>query len=235
MKVGLLTAVPEEMAAVRRGWPLQSYGSLGRRPLFLAPGTVALCSGLGAERMRAAVELLERAFRPDFFVLAGFAVGLRQGLAVGEVVVDERSDPQLLNEFGGSGLSLHFSRIADAPLLSTSGAKEAFAQRHPASLAADMETEAFLTTVGGAPCLVVRAISDDLLTDLPCDFEECLTSEGFPAPWLLARKVLREPSLGFKLASLGRAAYRAGNSLTTVMEFVRLALAERFHRGTQQA
>lgn len=181
--------------------------------------------------MRTAVRLMERTFQPDYFVLAGFAVGLRKGLGVGEVVVDERSDPQFLREFDGSGLTVHFSRLAHAPLLPTLEAKQVFAQDHPESLAADMETEAFLEEVGTTPSLVLRSISDDLLTELPCNFEECLTPEGFPAPRLLAMKVLRDPLLAFKLLRLGGDAYRAGTSLANVMDFVRLSLKERFSRG----
>lgn len=212
--IAFVTALKEEREAVRRAWALTPAGRMRGLELLAAPGCIHLCSGMGAERVQQAVSLAAEAFRPKLFILIGFSVGLRADCMVGNLICDERSSPEALE-----GLAeLPFGRVATCGFLYTAGQKQAFAEKHPESPVADLETEAFLDAVpDGALSLVVRAVSDEVSTDLPLKFGELADDRGFPDIKAIGFRLATRPYLLPRLLRLGRDSAKAVDSMASML------------------
>lgn len=196
-------------------------------PLDTGERAIALCSGVGAERMVRAVQLAREVFEPKLFVLLGFSAGLRADLPVGEVICDERGDERALSLLRDFPIPLRFGRTATCGFLNSAADKLALAEECGGCLVADLESEAFMEACGDVPHLVLRAISDDLHTDLPLPFEQYLNAQGFPDDTAIARQVLRRPELGPALWSLAKDAATAQRALISVLQDVRPLLVRR--------
>lgn len=231
MRIAFFTALKEERVAVRAAWPLQDAGTLQGLHLDAGDRAVSFCTGVGADRMRRAVALARSTFQPQLLVLVGFSAGLQARLTVGEVVCDERSDERLVGRLRRFPLPLRFGRTATCELLHTSAAKRSLAEQCPEALIADMETEAFLEAAGGLPSLVIRAVSDDVETDLPLPFDEFLDRQGFPDEKAILRRALGQPSVVPGLVALGRSSWRAQEALRETIRDLRPLLVERLWEG----
>ena len=198
-----LTALREEREAVRESWGLEPAGTLGGLELEHGSGCVHLCAGIGSERMVKALELGCRVYRPKIAVLVGFSAGLLSGLDAGRLVVDERSDQELLAApFGRKVLT---GRVATCGYLQTSSQKRTFAEKHPEAPVADLESEAFLAHLpGGVRGLVMRAVSDAVDFDLPLDFSSLTDDKGFPNIRAIAMAVARKPFVTPQMMRLAR-------------------------------
>lgn len=227
MRIAVLTALREERLAVRRAWGLAASGSLQGLPMDSGERAISLCSGVGAERMVRAARLARDIFRPDLWVLVGFSAGLRSDLPVGEVICDDRSDARLLADLRSFPIPLRFGSVATCGFLDTAADKEALAKEHPEALAADLESEAFMQACGETPFLVLRAISDDVHTDLPLPFESFLDQRGFPDDLKIARALLRRPKLVPGLWRLAKDATAAQRALSKVLADIRPLLVRR--------
>lgn len=211
--IAFFTALKEERQAVRSSWGVTSAGSVQGVELEAAEGVVHLCSGMGAERMKRAVELAWKTFQPTVYVLVGFSVGLNQALEVGDLVYDERSTEALVGSGGCVG------RVATCGILSKATQKRAFAEKHPGCPVADLETEAFLAAVPAeADRLVLRVVSDTADTDLPLNFGELTSERGFPDVRAIGWKVAARPHLLPALLRLGREAGTAVKTLSKELE-----------------
>ncbi|MCA9781722.1 MAG: hypothetical protein KC800_33620, partial [Candidatus Eremiobacteraeota bacterium] len=97
--------------------------------------------------------------------------------------------------------------------------KKAFAEKHPASPVADLETEAFLEAIPPeSDRLVLRVVSDSVGTDLPLDFGAFTTDQGFPDVRAIGLKVMTRPHLLPGLLRLGREAGLATRMLARELE-----------------
>lgn len=227
MRIAFFTALKEERRALRLAWPLEDSGSLKGIEFDSGERAVGFCTGVGAERMTAAVLEALRLFRPELAVLIGFSAGLRADLAVGEIVVDERGDPALLRALRGYPLPLRFGRTVSSGLLRTVEDKRHLAASHPESLVADMESLAFMEAVGKTPHLVLRTVSDELETPLPLPFDEMLTARGFPDERKILREVALKPRVLPGLLGLARASSQAQQALSSTMIGIRPLLIRR--------
>lgn len=220
-----LTALREEREAVRESWGLESAGTLGGLELEHGSGCVHLCTGIGSERVVKALELGCRVYRPSIAVLVGFSAGLLDGLDAGRLVVDERSDPELLAApFGSKVLT---GRVATCGYLQTSSQKKTFAEKHPAAPVADLESEAFLSHLpAGVKGLVVRAVSDGVDFDLPLDFSNLTDARGFPNIRAIAMAVARNPFVAPQMMRLARDSKLATGALADALVCSRARLRE---------
>lgn len=137
---------------------------------------VAWCAGgVGSERARRAARLLVAGHRPRLLVTAGFAGGLDPTLARGTIVrprrlVDSSGGDELLfvgsPAAGGQGPAATIVTVAD--VVATPEAKRRLAATSGAGLV-DMETRAVAEAAreAGIPCLSIRVVSDDAVTELP--------------------------------------------------------------------
>lgn len=214
--IGFVTALREERQALKRVFELERAGTLGGLELSLGPGCVHLCTGMGAERVVTGAQVLAKSYQPELLVLVGFSVGLTQEAEVGTVVCDERSasEFQALPEHG-----LRLGRIATSGFLNTDSQKKAFAEKHPESLIADLESESFLEAFAeGPPVLVLRVVSDDVNTTLPLDFSKYTTKDGFPNQAAIAKRVALNPLVLGKMIRLARDAGTATRSLSSALQ-----------------
>lgn len=186
-----LTALREEREAVRRSWALEPAGTLeGGLELEQGASCVHLCTGMGADRVVRGLELGVRVFRPRLVALVGFSVGLQSDMKVGRIVGDSRSHETLLPSLIG----MRTGPIATCGFLNTASQKAAFAEKHPEAPVADLESESFLEALTpGVRGVVVRAVSDDINSDLPLDFSKLSNDRGFPNPRAIALAAAKKP------------------------------------------
>lgn len=212
--IGFVTALREERVAVRRSFLLSPGGSLQGLELEFGEGVVHLCTGMGAERVARGVALLQRVYQPSLMVLCGFSVGLWPELKVGDLLCDERSHSGLLKSVEGlDGVTI--GRMAACGFLTTAGQKGAFAEKNPECPAADMESDAFLSSVQPpASCLVLRVVSDDVRSSLPIDISQLVDSKGFPDQKGIALALARRPMALPGLLRLAGDSQRAVMALT---------------------
>jgi nucleoside phosphorylase len=196
-----------------RGMPCASWVCQSKTGFCLI-----LQTGIGLEAAGKALNrLLEQSFRPSYVVAAGFAAGLRLGLAVGDVilateVINSTSSilPTAVVPSGGQpwkkGRMLTMPHLVGDPRDKLRLASEFEAD------AIDMESAA----IGQAcarhevPFYCIRAISDDCNTLLPLALAEVLPG-GRVNPIALAKALARRPSLIrhlFRLAADTRLAAR---------------------------
>lgn len=220
--IGFVSALREERRAVSTPFGLQPAGTLQGFEFQTGPECVHVCTGIGADRVVDGTRLLMKVFRPTLLMLLGYSVGLKNDMTVGKVVLDERSDSFLLEQVGS-----HFqlARVATCDFLNSAQEKREFGALNPHSLVADLESEAFLAEVQDlAPALVVRVVSDDVETDLPLDFSELTTKDGFPDQRAIGLRVAKNPLLLSGLLRLARDSDRATKSLSRALTKVKADL-----------
>lgn len=227
MRIVFFTALKEERLALRQAWPLKEAGTLQKFPFDTGDRAVSLCSGVGAERMAQAVEFAMRALRPDLAILLGFSAGLRSDIAVGDVICDEDGDESLVSSLRSFPLPLRFGRLVSGTFLATGRAKQELAAATPGALAADMESSAFREGVGPVPWLILRAISDDLHSDLPLPFDELLTPAGFPDERAILAQVARKPRLLPEVIALAKGSAAAMQAMTQTVRDIRPIIIRR--------
>lgn len=231
MKIAIFTALKEERRAVRLAWPAQPVGSLKGTELEADDQAVSVCTGVGPHRMTDCVERVRSIFEPELLVLLGYSAGLKPQMKVGDLVVDARSDSHLLERLTQLHPRMRVAPIASSGFLNSAQQKAAFAAEVPDSLVADLESEAFLEAAQGVPCLVVRAVSDTVDSDLPLDFENYLTPLGFPSELAIAKAVLARPGIIGQMLALARDSAKATNALARVLSNIRPVLLSRLRNS----
>lgn len=190
-------------------------------------GCAHICSGMGASRVSEAMEVLLRVYRPRLLILLGFSVGVTDSVSVGDLIVDSRSDPGLLELIRSRDPSTRISPVGKCDFLLTSKAKVAWGEDNKTRLVADLESEEFLSALNSrAAGLVVRSVSDDAHTDLPLDFSKFTNAQGFPDQKALAKTLAKQPSLLPKMFRLAGDAKRATESLEQFFEWFKPLAAE---------
>ena len=191
--VAILTAIPEELAGIRRS-------------VAESAGVVLGCTGDGPKRAGSgAATFLER-HRPSALLGAGIAGALTAGLAVGELVASRRvrfevgdaatPDPRLLERAIAAGARPATLITVDRPIVSAA-ARSALARGAGGdTMAADMESAAWAreAAVRGIPFLIVRAISDSADEELPAFFTRTIGTDGSIRRGEVVRRALLEPS-----------------------------------------
>jgi nucleoside phosphorylase len=227
MRIAFFTALKEERAALRQGWPTRDSGTLRGWPFDSGERAVCFCTGMGAERMREAVNYALPVFRPQLAVLLGYSAGLHPDLMVGEVVCEERGDAGLVRTLRDFPVPLRFGKVASAGYLHSAQDKAGLAQARPDCLVADMESEAFIEAAGNTPFLILRAVSDDASTTLPLPFDQLTTARGFPDERAIASYLARKPSLLPQIWKLAKASSVAQGNLAQTIADIRPLLIRR--------
>jgi len=172
--IGITFALPTESSALLR--QLQSRRQQGD----LVPGEIAnhevviAHTGVGAKDCGRCLEDLIHKTRPEFVISSGFAGGVSEELAPGDLVIAENfSDPALLHR-AERALSMYPAR--PVKLFTSSSIVDSITERNKiaracGASAVDMETGAIVEVCKAhqIPLLSLRAISDT-------------PNESFPAP-----------------------------------------------------
>ncbi|MGC8666583.1 MAG: hypothetical protein ACP5VE_00505 [Chthonomonadales bacterium] len=259
--VCILTAVREELRPVCRRMRDVQWDAISapnpdaasrQPPLRCCVGTlagvaaVATRTGMGVRRAGQAAQHLIRWCQPRYLIVAGFASGLRSGLAPGTVVIAsevlwspggregeqagrhgllERAQPHpILLDAAQRILAAHPVEVGglltlDYLLLDPS-AKATAARLAPSAIAADMETAGGVVAAleAGIPWIALRCITDGASDRLPLRFDRYLGADGEVAPAKLLGAVLREPSSVPGLVRLGARSLRAAGKLAAFVE-----------------
>jgi adenosylhomocysteine nucleosidase len=207
---------------------------------------VLAAGGVGTTAARTAAETLARDYKPTLFINAGFAGGLKDDVAVSDVVLGaeilgvsftgasasgagkvERSYALGLPAFSAQPSAthrLHRGKILSANTLVTRASdKRALGSAFDA-LAVEMESAAVADVAarGGIPFMAVRAITDGVGDDLPRELDSILASGR--VQWkALVCACIRHPATVGELRRLAARARMAGDSLR---EFLGATLAQ---------
>jgi adenosylhomocysteine nucleosidase len=201
VRLGIVTALKEELAAIRRALP-----DVSGEQLRLLRGGVGPISAA-----RAAEQLLKATPPPTVLCSSGFCGGLCDGVDVGDVIVADciiapdasvaRTivDAQLVAAMRAAlseaKIRFHVGGIAgSASAVTGCDAKRALGQSCKA-VAVDMETAAVarVASAAGVPVIALRVISDSVLDELPAEVGGFLNEEGNVRVGNVARFALRSP------------------------------------------
>ena len=223
LRAVILTAMPEERAAFRG------------RP-FGADVLVA-ATGVGpANAARAAARLLAR-HRPRLVVGAGVAGALSEDLGVGDIFIARRvlddegeappPDPELTARASAMPGTRSGTLVCVERPLVTAPEKASWAARVDGPAAVDMESSAWARAAAARsiPYVVLRAISDHALDELPGYLSRCMDSNGGIRRWAVALHAMAAPST---IPVLRRMQHRVHDCAERLAAFVEHFLAESF-------
>jgi adenosylhomocysteine nucleosidase len=240
MKIGIITAMPEEFRAVADGLGTAAGSRLGvlRAARLNAAGHEILLveSGIGFGNAAKAAESLIRDGRPDLLISTGFCGGIAAELQAGDVVVAEHiiiiadgSDigevPVLFSPLGRAFVarqSAEGSRVFEGAFVSTSAitSKASLAgmlSGRYQNLVVEMESGAIAGVAAehGIPLLAIRAVSDSADEELGFTLDELCDPD---MRRIRLHKVLlttmNKPRIVPQLVRLSRSSRKAGESLT---------------------
>ena len=176
-----------------------------------------LITGMGrgnAERtVRAALEDIH----PSALLTAGFAGGLRPGLALGTVLVGDDSDPRLMEELIAAG-GRRAKVFCSERVASTAAQKHQLHQQTAAD-AVEMESGRIcaLCRTAGIPSATVRVVLDTAEEDLPLDFNALMTPEQKLSAGKLALALAKSPGKIGALLRLQKQSAQAAQKLAEVL------------------
>lgn len=242
MKIGIITAMPEEFRAVS-----DSLGSItpvalgklraGRRTSF-GHEFILVESGMGLDNAARAAELLVKEDRPDLLMSAGFCGAVYPGLQTGDVVVakqiviaHESGFEEIPVQFSGSGQTFVAlqaaagNRVVGGVFVTTSAiaSKSLLAgalpghYRHPV---VEMESGAIaiIAVERSIPLLAIRAVSDDAGEEFGFTLDElCDAGMRRIRFYKVLLTIMRKPWIIPQLVRLGLGSRTAARSLTAAL------------------
>ena len=191
--IAILTAIPEELSAVRRAIPA-------------AAGVVMTATGDGPKRAASGAAVFLERHRPSAVIGAGLGGGLSPVLAVGEIVASRRvrfevgdvanPDPGLLERALGAGARPATLITVHRPAVSTAAKSALAGGGSDDLLVVDMESAAWAREAAarGIPYVVLRAVSDTAEEALPAFLDAAVGTDGSIRRGEVARRALVEPS-----------------------------------------
>ena len=184
--IGIVSALPIEMAAFLRGCDRVRKNSGGE---FTFRGgrirDIRIASGMGFARARRATTSLIEAHTPEWILSCGFSGALRPGIEVGHIVVAD----SIVDTHGNDASiafsmpereGVHVGRIVMADeFVTKSDDKQQLGETYDA-LAVDLESLAVAQVCRELKrrFLAIRAISDDMSTDLPPEILSVIGATG---------------------------------------------------------
>jgi adenosylhomocysteine nucleosidase len=201
LRLGIVTALKEEAAAIQRALP-----EVAQEQLRVLRGGVGPVSAA-----RAAEQLLSSAPKPTVLCSSGFCGGLCDGVEVGDVIIADciimpdtnlartKINPEYVETMRtalrDAKIRFHVGGLAGSPSAVTScDAKRALGQSCQAA-AVDMETAAVAraATSAGVAMIALRVISDSVLDELPPEVGGFLNDDGDVRIGNVAKFALRSP------------------------------------------
>lgn len=236
--IGIVTAMPEERAAVlkamRRVSRGQQDGLLLYRGLLAQQEACLVEGGIGTTAAARATQTLIAACRPSLLISAGYCGAVRPGPATGDLVLCSRlltADRERVQELVLSDSQPTAARLAaelqrfglrawQGSFITTRDitSKAAISARLPEDMAhpvLEMESAAVALAANGAgiPFIGLRAVSDDAAEELQFSLDEISTAEGQVAVARVLWLLLRRPTLLGQLLRLAAGSAKAGKNL----------------------
>lgn len=212
--VGILVAMWEEFTPLRKHWKLDWTG-----PGDFFTGKVSglrvqvALSGVGPGNARRAVQELVSQGQPEALISLGYSGGLKDHLVPGDAIHAqeiETSDGKVYRSEQSGHRLLSVSKLAPSK-----ESKRLLAEKHPEAYAVDMESAVVAEAAeqAGLPWRALRVIIDPLGSNLPIDFNRCVSPKGQTAPAKLAREILTHPAQIPALIEFGKWEKRARQQL----------------------
>lgn len=165
-RIAILAALPRELRPLVRDWPVQTHSRKAGFMIAECEHAIAVCAGMGRERVTRALELAESRGSLSEILSVGYAGALREGLRKLQgywpsVVIDARTGERYTCP-EGSGTLVTMDRVVGA------NEKPLVAARWNADLV-DMEaaTVARLARMRGLRFRALRVVSDEAGDRLP--------------------------------------------------------------------
>lgn len=231
--VGIVYATPIELSSLlercERG---RKY--LGRRFTFRGArlGEIRIACvqcGMGTDRAREATLALLDGHSPKWIISAGFSGALQPELKVGDITVGNSlvgpDGEELRIDLGMAPnpvQGLYVGRLLTLDrIIRTAAEKRALGEQY-AALAVDMESLAVAKTCREARtrCLVIRTISDDLLSDLPPEILTLVGDTGSVRLGAALGAIWKRPGSVKEMWHLREIAMFASERLATFLEGV---------------
>jgi adenosylhomocysteine nucleosidase len=239
MKIGIITAMPEEFRAVADSLGVITATRLGafRAGSFTSTGHefLLVASGMGFGNAARAAEMLILDTHPDLLISAGFCGGIEPERQVGDVVVAQKivianvggieEIPAQLSSIGHTFVEHQVAmgkQVVGGTFVSTSAITS---KKHLAGMLPDhypgpvVEMESAAIAMAAAehniPLLAIRAVSDTAAEELGFSLDEfCDTEMRRIRPYKVLLTVLRKPHILPQLVRLGFSSRKAAESLT---------------------
>lgn len=239
MKIGIITAIPQEFKSVMAGLgaiTATQHGTIREGRCRSAGHEVLLVeSGMGFDNAAGAAGMLIRENNPDLLITTGFCGGIAAELHAGDIVVAKQiviataggfEDVPVC--FSGSGQTFvvrqaaEGTRVVAGVFISTATlvSKKQLAGLifgHFPNPVVEMESAAIAIVAAehGVPLLGIRAVSDTADEELGFSLEEfCDTDMRRIRPDKVLQTVLRKPHIIPQLIRLNRSSRCAAQSLT---------------------
>ncbi len=242
MKIGIITAMPEEFRAVAGilgAADSMKFGSLRAGRFNTAEHDILLVeSGMGFDNAARAAEALIHDTCPDLLITTGFCGGIAPELQAGDVVVAKTII--IANESGSDEIPVQLSnvgptfvarqateghRVVEGAFVSTTTITS---KKYLAEMLSDRYRNAVVEMESGAiavvaaknniPLLAIRAVSDSAAEELKFSLDEFCTPDMrriHPGKVLLT--ILRKPRITPQLMRLSRSSRKAAESLSVTL------------------
>ena len=242
MKIGIITAMPEEFRAVADSLGTATFTQLGtfRAGRFSSAGHEFLLveSGVGFDNAARAAEMLIRDGHPDLLISTGFCGGIVPELQAGDVVVAKNiiianevgfeEIPVLLSSIGQIFVARQEAigkRVVGGAFVSTSAimSKKRLAGmlsgQYPNPVV-EMESGAIAVIAAehNIPLLAIRAVSDSAAEELGFSIDEfCDPDMRRIRPYKVMLTALRKPCIIPQLVRLSCSSRKAAESITAAL------------------
>jgi adenosylhomocysteine nucleosidase len=242
MKIGIITAMPEEYRAVAAGLGTVTAASLGSlragRSTSAGYEFLLVGSGMGFDNAAKAAEMILRDGRPDLLISAGFCGGIDSELRVGDVVVAKKimiacesgfeEVPVLLSPIGQNFVARQGAvgqRIVGGTFISTAVITSKLrlagmlSGSYPDSVV-EMESGAVAIVAAehNIPLLAIRAVSDTAIEELGFSLDEfCDPDMRCIRIGKVLQTILRKPRIIPQLLRLSRSSRKAADRLTAAL------------------
>jgi len=242
MKIGIITAMPEETQAIIRALPytqkIRTDGGIRHHALLAGHEVVIAEAGMGCANATAAARQLIADLRPDLMVSAGFCGGIAAELRVGDAVLatglvmvadgELKKVPVSLSPLGSEFLSRQSgeqSRVFAGLFASTTVIipKHRLAALLPVDApypVVEMESAAIALLAGenGIPFVGLRTVSDPFDEELGFSLEELCDGQMRIRIHRVLMTVARKPRITPQLIRLAGNSRVAATRLSTVMQ-----------------
>jgi len=231
--VGIVTALPIELSAFlskcERPHRYKSGGLVFRGGRYDGIRVAIVEAGMGFVRARNATTALIDAHTPDWILSCGFSGALLPEMHVGEIVmansiVDQHGQElhQSLNAESNPTGGLYVGRVLTADeMVRTIEEKRQLAEQH-AAIAVDMESLAVAQIARDRKknFMAIRAISDDMSSDLPPEVLSVVGATGAVRLGAALGSLVKRPESAKEMWHLRSNAKIAAESLATFLDGV---------------
>ncbi|MDP9051670.1 MAG: phosphorylase [Acidobacteriota bacterium] len=213
MRVGIIAALPREVAALVQGWQ-RRQGPDGV-VVYTDGGAVVACAGMGAARAELAVVAAMATIPLTRLVSVGLAGACDPALHVGEIVragivIDSRTSERFEDD-------RYQQVLVTTDAIASVGQKESLRRLYKAA-AVDMEASAVgrLASEHGLGFSAIKAISDEADFEI-VNLESFATADGQFREGAFALHAALHPAMWGKVIALGRNSSKALAALTKAL------------------